>query len=145
MRRPRRDTPRFLIDTNVIVSAIKNPKGDTLRLLIKLIKDPSIRLMGNDLLVEEYLRYAEVFKSKTVLSLVSSLLDKIELIRVDESHIRACKPYIKTPDKVDILHAATCLKSGSILITNDKHFDKIREEKIITVWSVSRSLKEMPG
>lgn len=143
MRRPRRSIRRFLIDTNVFVSAIKNPRGNTLRLLIELIKDPSIKLVGNDLLVEEYLRYAEVFKSETVLGVVSALLGKMRLIRVDESHIRACKPFIVTPDKVDILHAAACLKSGSILITNDKHFDRIHREKIIMVWSVSKALEEI--
>jgi predicted nucleic acid-binding protein len=132
-----------LIDTDVFVSAAKNPRGDTLRLLIELIKDPSIGLVGNDLLVHEFLRYAEVFKSETALGIVSALLGKMRPVRVDESHIRACKPFIKTSDKVDILHAATCLKSGSILITNDKHFDRIREEKIIAVWSISKALLEI--
>jgi predicted nucleic acid-binding protein len=143
MKKPEKGTRRFLIDTNIFISAVKNPGGDTLRLLVKLIEDPSIKLAGNDLLAEEYLRYAETFKSETVLGIVSTLLGKMELVPVGESHIRACKPFIKTPNKVDILHAATCLKSGSILITNDKHFDKIHEKKIIGVWSVSKALNEI--
>lgn len=143
MKKPEKSIRLFLIDTNVFISAIKNPRGDTLKLLIKLIKDTSIKLVGNDLLAEEYLRYAEVFKSEAVLGSVSALLGKMELIPVEESHIRACRSFIKTPDRVDILHAATCLKSGSILITNDNHFGKIHEKKIIEVWSVSRALDEI--
>ncbi|MDI6655585.1 MAG: PIN domain-containing protein [Candidatus Hydrothermarchaeota archaeon] len=137
MKKPEKSTRLFLIDINVFISAVKNPRGDTLRLLIKLIEDPSIKLVGNDLLAEEYLRYAEVFKSETVLGIVLALLGKMELIRVEESHIHACKPFI------DILHAATCLKSGSILITNDKHFDKLHERKIIEVWSIPKALNEL--
>jgi predicted nucleic acid-binding protein len=99
--------------------------------------------VGNDLLEEEYLRYAEIFKSETVLGIISTLLGKMELIQVGEGHLRACRPFIRTPDKVDILHAAACLKSGSTLITNDKHFDRIHKEKIIKVWSISKAVKEI--
>jgi hypothetical protein len=43
-----------------IKAAVKNPtrQTDTLRLLLKLIREPGIRLVGNDLLVEEMPRYA---------------------------------------------------------------------------------------
>jgi predicted nucleic acid-binding protein len=134
-----------LIDTNVLISALKNPGGETLKLLARLIEDQSITLVGNDLLVEEYLRYARAFKSVTVFWIVSALLDRMELVTVGEGHIRACKPYIKTLDRVDILHAATCLKSGSVLITNDRHFDRIRGTGIIDVWGISRALEEIEG
>lgn len=143
MRRRKRDTLRFLIDTNVLISAVKNPRGETLKLLIRLIEDPSITLVGNDLLVEEYLKYVKVLKSETVFWIVSALLGRMELVTVEEGHIRACRPYIKTPDKVDILHAATCLKSGSVLITNDRHFNKIRDASIIDVWGIPKALEEM--
>jgi predicted nucleic acid-binding protein len=132
-----------LIDTNVLVSALKNPGGETLKLLIRLIEDSSVTLVGNDILVEEYLKYAKVLKSETVFWIVSALLDKTELLPVGEGHIRACKPYVKTPDRVDILHAATCLKAGSVLITNDRHFDRIRDARIIEVWGISRALEEI--
>lgn len=143
MRRQKKDTLRFLIDTNVFISAVKNPRGETLRLLIRLIEAPTITLVGNDLLAEEYLRYARAFKSETVFGIVSALLDKMELAPVGEGHIRACRPYMDTPDKVDILHAATCLGVGSILITSDRHFDKLRDAKIIEVWGISKALREI--
>jgi hypothetical protein len=33
-------------------------------------------------------------------------------------------------------HAATSLQEGAVLITNDRHFDRINAEKIIEVWSI---------
>lgn len=143
MRRRKRDTLRFLIDTNVLISAVKNPRGETLKLLVRLIEDPSITLVGNDLLVEEYLKYARILKSETVFWIVSALLGRMELVTVEEGHIRACGPYVDTPDKVDILHAATCLMAGSILITNDRHFDRLGNAKIVNVWSIPKALEEM--
>ncbi|MBU2559411.1 PIN domain-containing protein, partial [archaeon] len=123
----------------------KNPGGETLKLLAGLIEDQSITLVGNDLLVEEYLKYAKAFKSETVFWIVSALLDRMKLVNVGEGHIRACKPHIKTPDRVDILHAAACLKAGAILITNDRHFNKIRAAGIIEVWGISKALDEIGG
>ena len=44
---------------------------------------------------------------------------------------------------VDILHAAVCLKLDAILITNDTHFNKIRDEGIIKVWNISKVIKKL--
>jgi predicted nucleic acid-binding protein len=44
---------------------------------------------------------------------------------------------------VDIVHAATCLQEKSIMITNDKHFDKISEERVIEVWSTSTAIESL--
>jgi len=35
------------------------------------------------------------------------------------------------------------LQEGAVLITNDRHFDKINDEKIIEVWSISKAIKEL--
>ncbi len=35
---------------------------------------------------------------------------------------------------VDVIHAAHCLQRKSILITNDKHFDKISKNKIMAIF-----------
>ena len=43
---------------------------------------------------------------------------------------------------IDIYHAATCLQEGAVLITNDRHFDRINDEKIIEVWSISEAIEE---
>jgi spore germination protein GerM len=61
-------TSRFVVDTNVIVSALKTllrePRAKegrvtSLSLLVKLIVDPSTELFGNQFLLREYQRFAE--------------------------------------------------------------------------------------
>ena len=144
MRKQARDTQTFLIDTNVFISAIKRPRrGGALDLLLKIIGEPAIHIVGNDLLVEEMLRYAQLLRSETTLAMVSALLEKMETIEVKETYRRACKPYISTPDKADILHAATCLQTNSTMITNDRHFKKINDTGIIEVWDITRAIKNL--
>lgn len=145
MKKSKPVTQTFLLDTNVFIAAIKDPtrQSNTLRLLLEFIKNPSIKLVGNDLLVEEMLRYVELLKSETAAMLVSALLSKMELVRVSRNHRKVCKTYIRTPDKADVLHAATCLQTGAVLITNDKHFDRIKKEGAIEVLSVSEAIKKL--
>lgn len=144
MRKQAKDTQTFLIDTNVFISAVKSPrKGGALNLLLKIIGEPAIHLVGNDLLVEEMLRYAQLLRSETALAIVSALLTKMEIVEVKENYRRACKPYIPTPDKADILHAATCLQTGAILITNDRHFDKINDAGVVEVWDIAMAIESL--
>ncbi|MGH9921666.1 MAG: PIN domain-containing protein [Nitrososphaerales archaeon] len=115
----------------------------TLRLVIKIVSDPTIKLVGNPLLAHEMLRYAELLKSETAATLLAALLSKMEIVRVAKNYKKICKAYIKTPDRADIMHAATCLQTGAILITNDRHFDKIQDEGIIEVWNLSKTIKKL--
>jgi len=129
----------------VFIAAVKDPKKqtETLRLLVKIIDDQDITLVGNSLLAEEMLRYAELLKSPTAAMIVGSLLTKTRIVNVSENYRKICKTYLKTPDKADILHAATCLQTNSTLITNDRHFDKIRNEGIIKVWSTNEAIRKL--
>jgi len=43
----------------------------------------------------------------------------------------------------NVVHAATCLHTAAVLITNDKHFDKIRDAGLIRVWSISEAIKNL--
>jgi hypothetical protein len=43
--------------------------------------------------------------------------------------------------KSNVLHAAACLQTDSTLITNDKRFDKLQEEGIVEVWSISQAIE----
>jgi len=145
MRKSRPSTRTFLLDTNVLIAAIKDPERETgtFQLLLKIIKDPSIRLVGDVLLAEEMRRYVELFKSRKAAMLISCLLSKMELVKVPENHVKACRSYIQTPDKADVLHAAMCLQTDATLITNDRHFDRIKKERIIEVLSVSEAIKKL--
>jgi predicted nucleic acid-binding protein len=145
MRRSKKGTRKYLLDTNVFIAAIKDPKKETktLQLILEMIERENIYLMGDEFLAEEMVRYAEEFKSETASWILSALLEKMELIEVGENFIKICMNYIKTPNKADIIHAAVCLKTDAILITNDTHFNKIRDEGIIKVWGISRGIKEL--
>lgn len=145
MRRSEPTTQTFLLDSNVFIAAIKDPKKhtETLRLIIKIIEDQDIKLIGNSLLVEEMLRYAELLKSQTAATIVASLLAKTRIVHVSENYRKICKAYLRTPDKADILHASACLQTNSILITNDRHFDKMRNEGIIRVWSITEAIRKL--
>ena len=135
----------FLLDTNVFVAAIKAPRKETktLHLILMMIENENIRLVGDKFLAEELVRYAEEFRSETALAILGALFDKMEVVEVKDNLVRICKNYIRTPNLADIIHAAACLKSDAVLISNDKHFTKIRDKGIIEVWSVSKAIEEL--
>ncbi len=145
MPKPSGSTRKFLLDTNVFIAAVKDPERQTgtLRLLLKIITDPGIGLVGNVLLAAELSRYAELFESERAAVLIAALLAKMEVGIVTEGCVRACRAYISTPDRVDVLHAATCLQTGAALITNDRHFDRIKAAGIIEVLSVGEAIKRL--
>ena len=87
-------------------------------------------------------KYAQVFESKRGNEILQKLIDRTEVIDVKEKFLRLCKSYFPEDELIDIYHAATCLQEGAILITNDRHFDKINDEKIIEVWSITRAIEE---
>jgi len=133
-----------LVDTNLFIAAIKNPKKETgsLKLLLELIDNTTIVLIGNEFLIMELEKYVQVFESKLGKEILQKLIDKTEVVDVNEKFLRICRSYFPGDELIDIYHAATCLQTGAVLITNDRHFDKIRNEKIIEVWSISKTIKE---
>jgi predicted nucleic acid-binding protein len=136
---------RFLLDANVFVAAIKNPekKAGALDLILELISNEEIRLIGNDLLLMEFERYSDKFRSKTASQLIKRIKDKMKSVDVDKNNIKTASKYFAKENIVDTVHAATCLQEKSILITNDKHFDKISKNKIIEVWSISEAIETL--
>ena len=133
-----------MVDTNLFIAAIKNPKKETasLRLLLELMDNSTIVFIGNEFLIMEMEKYAKVFDSKRGKEILKKLIDKTEVVDVEEKFLRLCKPYFPEEELIDIYHAATCLQEGAILVTNDRHFDKINDEKIIEVWSISMAIRE---
>ena len=69
---------RFLVDTNLFIAAIKNPKRETasLRLLMELTDDTTVVLIGNEFLIMEMEKYAQVFESKRGKEILLRLIDK---------------------------------------------------------------------
>ncbi|TAN38834.1 MAG: PIN domain-containing protein [Candidatus Methanoperedens sp.] len=112
-------------------------------LVLELISNEGIHLVGNDLLLLEFEKYSGRFKSGTALHLLKRLRDKMTVVELDENYIKKRSKYFPKNEIVDIVHAATCLQENSILITNDKHFNKISEDKIIEVWSISKAIENL--
>jgi len=133
-----------LVDTNLFIAAIKNPKKETtsLKLLLDLIDNINISLIGNEFLIMEMKKYAQIFESKQGKEILKKLIDNTEVLDVDEKFLRLCKLYFPEDELIDIYHAATCLQHNGVLITNDRHFDKINDEKIIEVLSISKAIEE---
>jgi len=127
------------------VAAVKHPTGEsaTLRLLLDVLRRGDIALVGNDLWLEEMLRYAEAFRSETASQLVAALVQKTRFVRVDASFRAVCRRFMTTPDPADVLHAATCLQERAVLVTNDRHFDRIREEGIVEVWDITKATRSL--
>ena len=142
MHESERHIRAFLLDTNVFVAGVRHPSRETgtLRFLLELIQNDDVLLVGNEYWVEEMLRYAEEFHSETAAWLVEALLNRTQLVRVGNNFVSICAGYMSTNDPADILHAATCLQENAILISNDKHFNKIRDEHIIEVWSITKAI-----
>jgi len=66
-------------------------------------------------------------------------------VEPDKEHLEAYKPYFPESEKADLYHAATCLKTGAPLISNDRHFDEIGRSKLIRVLKTSEAIKEIIG
>lgn len=115
----------------------------TLRLLIKLITDEGIELIGNSRLVGEYSRLAEQFDSKTSKLILQQLMGKMKTVAAGEKALRRCKSYLPEKESADAIHAATCLQTKGILITNDTDFNRIKQAGVIKVWSVSGTIRKI--
>jgi predicted nucleic acid-binding protein len=144
-KKSRKNIRQFLVDTNLFIAAVKNPKKETksLKLLLELIDDTNVILIGNEFLIMEMEKYAKVFESDRGKEILHKLIDKMKVIDVDEKFLHLCKPYFPEDELIDIYHAATCLQDDATLITNDKHFNKINTDKIIEVWSISKTIEEL--
>ncbi len=132
-----------LLDTNVFVSAGKHPARETrtYRLIVSLLEREDFRLVGNDILALEYLRYAEVFPSPTATALASAILQRMEIVRVEEPFLLACAPYFRSGNGSERVHAATCLQTGATLVSNDRHFEPIRKVGVVRVLTVTEAVR----
>ena len=140
-------TPAILLDTNVFVSAVQSvPRiTDSLRLIVHLLA-ADVRLVGNELLAEEYLRYAQLLPSPTATALAASILGTLEIIRVEERFVLACTPYFGGRKRKDCVHAATCLQRGATLVSNDHDFDAVDRAGVIRRMTIGEAVRRwLPG
>ena len=70
-------------------------------------------------------------------------MDRARLFRIAPKCVKLCAQNMATPDPADIAHAATCLQEDAISITDDRHFERIRDEGIVEVWSISKAIRSL--
>ena len=117
----------------------------TLRLILHLIGNDETRLIGDKYLGEEMIRYAEVYASETASSLLEAIAAKMSVVGVEVRFLRICREYMGATDLSDVYHAAACLQTNSTLISDDHHFDRVRDEGVIKVLSTNSAIREFLG
>ena len=140
-----------MVDAYVFVAAIKPfttqqrpPKiPGSLPLLLRLITDAELELFASQPLLDEYRQLARELRSETSTLILDQLSAKAHEVTEIKAEIEACKPHIPEKEAADILHAAAALQSEAVLISNDKHFDRIRDAHIIEVWSISKAMRRL--
>ncbi len=55
---------KFMIDTNVFISEFKSGYTTSTRLLLKLLLDPEVELIVDEILLEEYKRWFELISKR---------------------------------------------------------------------------------
>jgi predicted nucleic acid-binding protein len=155
MRESGKNGPRrFVVDTNVFVAAVKpfsksgsgraSPETSSLALLLRLINDDELELFANRWLLDEHKRLGEEMNSETSELILGQLTAKMrEVSELEEKAVARCRPYLPDGEAADVLHAATCLQSRAVLITNDKDFDRIKESGVIEVWTIGEAIRKL--
>ncbi len=126
----REENTKFLIDTNVFIAAVKKGWTKTTELVLHLLLNLEFVLMANDVLLAEYEKYAKAFYAENFLEFMEL---RVIIANPPDEEIKVCMQYFPENEVGDAVHAATCLKTNAILITNDKHFDPIKKAGLIEV------------
>ncbi|MGA9098189.1 MAG: PIN domain-containing protein [Methanotrichaceae archaeon] len=130
-----------MLDANVFIAASKKGWTRTTDLVLRLI-DGQEELIADDALIGEYSKYAEEIGDYGQL-LLRYILEKTAVLEQSDEDIARCLPFFLEGQEADVLHAATCLSAGGILISNDKHFKKIQRARIIEVWTISEGIDRL--
>lgn len=134
---------RLFPDANLFVSAVKHHRRETdsLRLLMRLAEDDERELVGDRYLVLEYERYALAFHSLTAAGLLAAVMRKMTVVAPEQRFISACLPHLPAAAVADLIHAAACLETGAVLISNDRDFDRISAAGLIKRLTLSEAIE----
>ncbi|BAA81635.2 hypothetical protein APE_2617.1 [Aeropyrum pernix K1] len=140
---------RLMVDTNLFIAAFKSGYTAATKLLLRLLLDPDIELVADNILLEEYKKWFHRLSSRVpnireqAETLYRLLEAKVTVVTPKKEDIEIVKPYMPETEFADIYHAAACLRSKAILITNDKDFDNIKNHAIIEVWSITEAIRKL--
>ena len=130
---------RYLLDNTVFIAAVKRGWTKSTELVYYLLDGPA-ELFADELLIFEYERYAEALGASDLLNYMKKMVIQVN---PTQAEIDACAPFFPESELSDVVHAATCLYLDAVLITNDKHFDKIKEGGLVEVWSNTKAIKRL--
>ena len=102
--------------------------------------DGPAELFADELLIIEYEKYAEALGASDLLNYMKKVVIHLN---PTQAEIDACAPFFPERELSDVVHAATCLHLDAVLITNDKHFDRIKEDGLIEVWSNTKAIRRL--
>lgn len=129
---------RYLIDSNLFIAATKTGWKRSTDLLVHLLDSPN-ELVGDEVLYFEYDKWAKILGAYDLFNYLSR---RVIINNPIEGEISKCAPFFENAI-ADMIHAATCLGTDAILITNDRHFDKIKTARIIEVRSIAEAIKTL--
>jgi hypothetical protein len=75
--------------------------------------------------------------------LLTYLKEAVIEVNPSQDEIDTCGAFFPESEMSDIVHAAACLYADAVLITNDRHFDKIKKAGIFEVWSNAKAIKRL--
>lgn len=130
---------RYLLDNTVFIAAVKRGWTKSTELVYHLLDGPA-ELFADELLIFEYEKYA---KALDAYDLLNYLKKAVIQANPSQEEIDACAPFFPESVLSDAVHAATCLYVDAILITNDKHFDRIKKNEPVEVWSNTKAIKRL--
>jgi predicted nucleic acid-binding protein len=130
---------RYLLDNTVFIAAVKRKWTKSTELIYHLL-DSQAEIFANELLIFEYEKYA---KTLGTYELLTYLKKAVIEVNPSQDEIDTCGAFFPESEMSDIVHAATCLYADAVLITNDRHFDKIKKAGIIEVWSKAKAIKRL--
>jgi len=128
---------RYLLDNTVFIAAVKRRWTKSTELIHFLLDSPA-ELFANELLIFEYEKYANALGTFELLNYLKKMVIQVN---PSQDEIDTCAAFFPESELSDIVHAATCLYADAVLITNDNHFDKIKNAKLIEVWSSTKAIK----
>jgi predicted nucleic acid-binding protein len=128
---------RYLLDNTVFIAAVKRKWTKSTDLIYYLLDSPA-ELFANELLIFEYEKYARGLGTYELLNYMKKTMIQVN---PSQEEIDVCAPFFPKSELSDIVHAATCLYADAILITNDNHFNKIKNSGLVKVWSNTNAIK----
>ncbi len=138
-------TLKIVIDTNVIISALKSRNGFSFKLL-SIIDDKRFRVFISVPLILEYEDVIKRSKSQIKLSFteISDILDYICLIAEQRKIFYLWRPFLKDPKDDMILELAVESECDYIISFNKKDFKKIEKFnlEVITPKELLRKIGE---